>query len=358
MAGGAGLPACAFRRRYPYRAGRLSAVFDGQLIGVDVGGTKVAVATLEDARLSDSLLRPTEGSSPEGLVEEVVAGVEEARNANTAAVGIGVPSVVEFATGRVRSSVNLKLADFDLRGALEERLGVPVFVDNDATVAALAEAFDESGRPVVQNLVMFTVGTGVGGGLVLGGKVYRGTTGAAGELGHTMVGADFSHGVPPSLEFPQRGALESVVSGRILDRLAAKIAADSPRSALGKLAAGGREVDGNDAVRAAKDGDPEAIQALRTLGERLGIGIANALNTFDPDEVVIGGGVSSAGELLLGPAKDVARRFALPGVGERAEIRLARHGKQAGVRGAALLAGLELSRGDEAFASRREVEPA
>ena len=165
-------------------AGRLSKVFDGQLIGVDVGGTKVAVATLEDARLSDSLVRPTDVSSADGLVEEIVAGVEGARSARTAGVGVGVPSVVEFATGRARSSVNLHLADFDLRDALRERLGLPVFVDNDATVAALAEAFDESGRPVVQNLVMFTVGTGLGGGLVLDGKVYRGATGAGGARPH------------------------------------------------------------------------------------------------------------------------------------------------------------------------------
>jgi glucokinase len=310
-------------------------VFDVQLIGVDVGGTKVAVATLDEARLSDPIVRPTAGSSAEALVEEIVAGVEGARSARAAAVGIGVPSVVEFATGRVRSSVNLKLADFDLRRALEDRLGLPVFVDNDATVAAAAEAFDESGQPVVQNLVMFTVGTGIGGGLVLGGKLYRGATGAAGELGHTLVGVDLSQGVPPALEFPQRGTLESLVSGRILDRLAADVAAHSPSSVLGKLAAGGREVDGSDAVRAAQDGDADAIQALRTLGERLGIGIANALNTFDPDEVVVGGGVSTAGELLLAPAREVARRFALPGVGERTEIRVARHGRQAGVRGAA-----------------------
>jgi glucokinase len=326
-------------------------VFDGQLIGVDVGGTKVAVATLEHGRLSESLVRPTEASSAEGLVDEIVAGVAEARNARTAAVGVGVPSVIEFATGRVRSSVNLHLANFDLRGVLRKRLGLPVFVDNDATLAALAEAFDESGRAVIENLVMFTVGTGIGGGLILGGKVYRGRTGAAGELGHTLVGVDVSHGVPDSLEFPQRGTLESLAAGRILDHLAVKIAADSPSSALGKLAAGGREVDGHDAVEAAKAGDPEAVGALRVLGERLGIGIANALNTFDPDVVVIGGGVSLAGELLLEPAIQVARRFAVPGVGERAEIRLARHGARAGVRGAALLAGLELS-ADEVLVPR------
>jgi glucokinase len=334
-------------------------VFDGQLIGVDVGGTKVAVATLEDARLSESVLRATEVSSAESLVEEIVAGVSAVRNARTRAIGVGVPSVVEFATGRARSSVNLHLADFDIRGVLRERLGLPVFVDNDATLAALAEAFDESGHALVENLVMFTVGTGIGGGLVLGGKVYRGATGAAGELGHTLVGVDLSQGVPPSLEFPQRGTLESLAAGRILDHLAVKIAAEHPSSGLGKLAATGRQVDGHDAVEAAKAGDPEAVEALRILGERLGIGIANALNTFDPDAVVVGGGVSIAGEILLGPAKEVARRFSLPGVGERTEIRLARHGSQAGVRGAALLAGMELSRGDEAFAPpRREVERA
>ena len=112
-------------------------------------------------------------------------------------------------------------------------------------------------------------------------------------------------------------------------------------------------------MKAAKAGDQEAIEALRTLGERLGIGIANALNTFDPDEVVIGGGVSVAGDLLLGPAVEVARRFALPGVGEHTEIRLARHGREAGVRGAALLAGLELAEeGSQPTVPSREVERA
>lgn len=333
-------------------------MFDGQLIGVDVGGTKVAVATLEAGRLSDSLIRPTEVSGADALIGEIVAGVEAVRGPRAAGVGLGMPSVVEFTTGRVRTSVNLHLADLDIRGDLRERLGLPVFVDNDATVAALAEAFDESGRPLVDNLVMFTVGTGIGGGLVLGGRVYRGATGAAAEIGHTLVGMDLSEGVPPALEFPQRGTLESLASGRVLDHMAEGIAVTHPESALGRLAAEGRAVDGHDAVQAAKGGDAEAIGALGVLGERLGIGIANAINTFDPDEVVIGGGVSIAGDLLLEPATVVARHFALPGVGERTEIRLARHGSQAGVRGAALLAGLELAQGDEAALPPREVEPA
>jgi glucokinase len=334
-------------------------VLDGQLIGVDVGGTKVAVATLVDGRLRDSVIRPTEVSGAEGLVEEIVAGVNGVRNPRAAAVGVGMPSIIEFPTGRVRSSVNVRIADFDIRAVLRERLDLPVFVDNDATLAALAEAFDESGRALVENLVMFTVGTGIGGGLVLGGKVYRGATGAAGELGHTLIGLDVSQGVPEPAGFPQPGTLESLAAGRVLDHRAEAIAAENPSSALGKLAATGTEVAGHDAVEAAQAGDPDAMGALRTLGERLGVGIANAMNTFDPDVVAIGGGVSIAGELLLEPAREVARRFAVPGVGERTEIRLARHGSQAGVRGAALLAGMELSRGEEAFMPpRREVERA
>jgi glucokinase len=331
----------------------------GQLVGVDVGGTKVAVATLEDEQLCDPHIQPTEVSSAAGLVDEIVAAVESVRDPRTRAVGVGVPSVVEFATGRVRSSVNLHLADFDLRGVLQERLGVPVFVDNDATVAALGEAFDDGGRAIVQNLVMLTVGTGIGGGLVLGGRVYRGSTGAAGELGHTLIGAGFGDGAPHRGGFPQDGSLESLAAGRVLDRLGADIAAQRPDSTLGQLAARGDRVDGRDVVRAAQEDDPDAVGALRVLGERLGVGIANAINTFDPDEVVVGGGVSVAGELLLGPARDVARRFVLPGVGTQTEIRLARHGEDAGVRGAALLAGLELNHSETAFVTRRsEVESA
>jgi glucokinase len=333
-------------------------VLSGQLIGVDVGGTKVAVATLENERLSDPVVQPTQASSAEDLLGEIIGAIESARSQNTVAIGIGVPSVVEFATGRVRSSINLRLADLNLRAVLQERLGLPVFVDNDATLAALDEAFDDGGRALVQNLVMFTVGTGVGGGLVLGGRVYRGATGAAGELGHTLIGCELADGAPQPGSFPQAGSLESLAAGRELDRLAVKAAARVPSSALGKLAASGEAIDGHDAVQSAKAGDPESIHLLRVLGERLGVGIANAINTFDPDVVAIGGGVSTAGDLLLGPATEAARRFVLPGVGERTEIRLARHGQEAGVRGAALLAGLELADSGSPAPSVSGLEPA
>jgi glucokinase len=253
-----------------------------------------------------------------------------------------VPSVVEFETGCVVSSVNVPLRDVKLRTALQERLGVPVFVDNDATVAALAEAHDEHLNLVARDLVMITVGTGVGGGVVIGGRIYRGATGGAGEFGHTIVGLDLSGSVPSPKHFPQPGSLEFVASGHTLDRLAQQAAELHSESVLGQLRARGKAVLGPDVVAAAREGDQTAQQVVETWGQRLGIGIANAINTFDPEEVVIGGGAAQAGDLLLEPAKRVAGGYVVPGLGRRTTIRLARHGPQAGVLGAALLAVHEL----------------
>ena len=157
-----------------------------RLIGVDVGGTKVSVAVLEDGVLSEPVLRPTVLSDSEALVEQLVEAIEDAGPAD--AVGIGVPSVIDFETGTARSSVNIPLQGVPLRQLLTDRVGIPAFVDNDATVAALAEAHDDDLNLIAGSLVMITVGTGVGGGIVIDGRIYRGVTGAAPELGHIIVG--------------------------------------------------------------------------------------------------------------------------------------------------------------------------
>ncbi len=173
---------------------------------------------------------------------------------------------------------------------------------------------------------MITVGTGIGGGIVINGRIFRGATGAAPEIGHIIIGANLRTGAPAPGKLPEHDSLEYLASGRALDRL-------GHERGLG---------DGLAVVDAARAGDEQAQDAMRILGERLGIGIANVINTFDPELVVIGGGVSNAGDLLLDPAKRVAAEFVIPGVGTRTEIRLARYGPQAGVRGAALLARQEL----------------
>ena len=246
--------------------------------------------------------------------------VNRIRSDDLAAVGIGVPSVVEFETGRVVSSVNIPLADVPLRQVLGERLGVPVFVDNDATVAALAEAHDEELRLVARNLVMLTVGTGVGGGLVLGGRIYRGATGGAGELGHTIVGA--------RIWTARRACRAPGPGSRSRDRSSTRPPATrwigwprrrprepSPTRRSGGCSAAGKPVLGAEAVEAAQAGDPVAARIVEIWAERVGIGIANAINTFDPEEVVIGGGAARAGDLLLEPARRVALGYVVPGLG-------------------------------------------
>ncbi|HSD80114.1 MAG TPA: ROK family protein, partial [Solirubrobacteraceae bacterium] len=243
-----------------------------RVIGVDVGGTKISVATLEDGVLSDPIVRHTETASSGALVEQLVAAVRAAGPAD--AVGLGVPSTVEFATGTARHSVNVPLEGVPLRRLLGERLGIPAYVDNDANVAALAEAYDDDLRPLAGVLVMITVGTGIGGGAALNGRVFRGATGAAPELGHIIVAADLADGAPePAPRAPQPWSLEAMASGRALDRL-------------------GRErgfADGTAVVDAAQRRDERALDCLRIIGERLGIGIANVVNLFDPDLVVVGG---------------------------------------------------------------------
>jgi glucokinase len=313
------------------------------VIGVDLGGTKVAVARLRGRELGESVLEKTASAGADELLEQLAKLIERASGDSLDGVGIGVPSVVDFETGRVVSSVNIPLADVPLREVLGKRLGVPVFVDNDATVAALAEAHDDELKLVARHLVMITVGTGVGGGLVLGGRIYRGATGGAAELGHTLIGADLRGPTPAPGRFPQPGSLEHEAAGHALDRLILQAAREHPESALGKLVAAGKRIDGADAVEAARDGDDVAARTISLWGERLGIGIANAINTFDPEEVVIGGGAARAGELLLEPARRIAMEYVVPGLGTRTTIRAARHGVRAGVLGAALLAVHELA---------------
>jgi glucokinase len=317
---------------------------EGQFIGLDVGGTKIASATLEDGKLTTRELVKTDVSDSDALVGQLVELIDNLRAEHAVAVGVGLPSIIDFKTGRIAHSVNIPLADLPLRELLTEKAGMPVYIENDASCAALAEAFDEDGNLVCPNLVMFTVGTGVGGGMVFGGRLYRGATSAA-EVGHTVIGLDLEEGAPaPEGKHPLPGTLEYLAAGRALDRLAEREGREEEDSFLGRRLAQDGEVTGHDVVDGAQAGDADALRVLDVLAQRLGIGIANAINLFDPQEIVIGGGVSTAGDLLLDPARATAERYTVPGLGRHTTIRLARHGAQAGVLGAAMVAAQEEER--------------
>lgn len=312
------------------------------MLGVDVGGTKVGVAALFGGEPREAVERPTDVADSERLLDGIESAVSEVvdRVGRPAAVGVGVPSQIEFATGCVVSSVNIPLAGVRLREELARRLGVPVFVDNDANCAALAEAQCTPGGPA-RHLVMYTLGTGVGGGVVIDGRIFRGASGLGAELGHAVIEVD---GPECPGKCPNHGCLEAYCSGTALEREATELARARPDSALGRIAAESGTVKGRAAVDLARDGDQDARGLLEELGRRLGVGITGAVNTFEPEHVVVGGGLSRAGDLFIDAARREAAARALPAIFERVSISLARRGPDAGVVGAGLLAEHELAR--------------
>src|SRR4051812_457160 len=275
---------------------------DACVIGVDLGGTKLLAGTV-DAQLRVHH-RAYRLSRPEAVVATIVEAVEEARQATRAevrAVGIGVPCLIEPASGTVMACNHFDLLDVPLRDLLTERIGLPVVVDNDANAALLAEWRFGAARGA-RNVLILTIGTGVGGGMLVDGRIVRGATGAAGELGHIVI--DESGPRCPG-NCPSHGCLESFVSGPALALAGRARAEAEPDSGLGRALAGGREVTGPLVNELAHDGDAAAQEAIRSLGRHLGIGMVSLVNVFNPEVIVVGGGLVATGDLLLAPARAV-----------------------------------------------------
>jgi glucokinase len=308
------------------------------VIGVDLGGTKLLAGALDgDLGVHHRVHRAVHGLAQRELLEAVVAAVEEARAAapgEVAAVGFGIPCLIDQRRGMALMAVNLALADVPFRDLMAERLGLPVEVDNDANCAALAEHRAGAARGA-DDAVVLTIGTGIGGGLILGGEVYRGAIGAGAELGHMTIDLD---GPRCQGNCPNRGCLETLASGTALAREGRRIAQEQPDSQLGRALAAGREVTGALITELAHDGDTAAVEAIALIGRNLGVGIASLLSIFNPDVVVVGGGVIAAGDLLLEPARAEVAERALPPVRDHARIVPAQFGVEAGMVGAGALA--------------------
>jgi glucokinase len=313
----------------------------GETIGVDLGGTKMLIGVLGETEVRYESREASTGQTEDELVAMLVREIGEAKEARPAvtAVGLGIPATIDHDRGLAVSAVNLPLDDLPIRDLVEERVGLPVFVDNDGNVAALAEYLygAAQGKP---NTVMLTVGTGIGGGLVLGGEIYRGASGAGAELGHTVIQAD---GPPCQGNCPNHGCVESLASGTALGREGLAMAESSPDSALGKLLAAGEKIDGKAVTGAALDGDEIAIGVFELIGGRLGVACSSFANIFQPDAIVVGGGVIAAGDLLLEPARRELRRRALNPM-NKTPILEATMGNDAGMIGAAAMARVELAK--------------
>jgi glucokinase len=314
-----------------------------EAIGVDLGGTKMLLGVLDgDAKVVWESREASTGQSEDALVELLVGEVEEARaqRDGIAAIGMGIPATIDHEKGIAVSAVNLPIENLPIRDLVGERTGLPVFVDNDANVAALAEHLYGAARGA-ENAVMLTIGTGIGGGLILGGEIYRGATGAGAELGHMAIQMD---GPGCQGNCPNRGCVETLASGTALGREGRAAAESEPGSALGKLLAEGGEVDGKAVTEAALAGDKTAIGVFELVGGRLGVALASFANIFEPETIVIGGGVMAAGDLLLDPARRELRARALRPMNATPVVP-AELGQDAGMIGAAAMARTELERG-------------
>ena len=290
-----------------------------RVIGVDLGGTKILAGAIDanGSVLDRHEVRTPTGSQAE-LLEGIVAAIEPLADAGLAALGFGIPSVLDRVTGQALGSVNIPLEDVSLGRVMSERFGVPAAVENDANAAALAEWQLGAGRGA-ENMVMLTLGTGVGGGLVLDGALYRGWA----ELGHVVVLAD---GPPCQGNCTGHGHLEGLASGSAADRAAEKLWGEGATAEL--------------LVGRASEGDTAALEALAGIGHLLGAAIGSFFNIFSTELVVIGGGFGTAAADYLFPAAlEAARREALL-ESSRVALRIvkAELGSDAGLIGAGLLA--------------------
>jgi glucokinase len=290
-------------------------------IGIDVGGTKILAGVVErDGTVLRTERRDTPVESTEAFLAGLAGIVDSLRDDTVAAIGIGIPSTIDQREGKSVFSVHVPLAGVPLRERGEQYLGLPVALDNDANAAAVAEWTIGAGRGT-QHMVMLTLGTGIGGGLILGGRLYRGSSGAAAELGHMVLEFDG----PECRGFcTGRGHFEYFVSGSAANELAQELV--------------GPDADSRQLVAAARGGDERAGGALEQLGRKLGAGMAGLVNIFDPEMIVIGGGFGDAFDLLLEPALETLRRDALPPGRDRVRVVAAELGEEAGMVGAGLIA--------------------
>jgi glucokinase len=311
-------------------------------IGIDLGRTKLLVAAVDGGgRVLASTRRATPAGGPAPVVDAMADGVVEvlrragAGMSEVSAIGVGAPGPLDPDRGVVLNPPNMAgWVDVPLAAMLGDRLGVPAFVDNDANAAALGEHWAGAGIGV-EDLVYVTVSSGIGSGLIFGGRLYRGASGQAGEIGHTVIDPD-----GPRCACGRRGCLEAIASGFAIARAAAAAVADGRPTALSAAPPGPSAAD---VARAAHDGDQVAREIFARAGAALGAGLADLINLLNPAMIIVGGGVARAGDLLWAPMRRVIDAEAFPHARSAVRIVPAALGDAAGSVGAAAVARARLA---------------
>jgi len=271
------------------------------VVGVDLGGTKIYTALADDrGRLvAETTVPTTAAEGPGAVIARIVSTVREVQGAVsgathlTLALGVGSPGPLDPVTGVVHDTPNLGWHNVPLKKILEEMVGIPVLVDNDANLAALGEYYFGAGRGS-RHMVYVTVSTGIGGGLIIDGRIYRGAGGGAGELGHMVLDPD-----GPLCGCGRRGCLEALASGTaIASRARELVAAGGGETILREAGGSAGEITAITVAEAARRGDQEAVGIIEKAGTYLGMGLAGVVNLLNPDMLVLGGGAFKAGRLF------------------------------------------------------------
>jgi glucokinase len=309
---------------------------DRVVIGVDLGGTNTRTALVNrEGTVLDKQKETTDAAGGhERVIAKLIGNINRQReNAGrlgrtVIAVGVGAPGVIHEQSGVVIKSPNFPdWNNLPLRKTLELELGIPVFIENDANAAALGEQWRGAGSGI-QSMIFLTLGTGVGGGIILGGRIWHGADGMAGEVGHMTISPDGRR-----CGCGNTGCLEMYASSRGIVMTFGEIGPQQDSAAPLRTGITSEQV-----YQAARSGDPIAVRAMRDMGRSLGIGIANLINIFNPEMVVIGGGVRDAWDLFIDATRDEIRKRAFEYPAERTKIVPSVLGDDAGMVGAAAVA--------------------
>ena len=309
------------------------------VIGVDLGGTKIstAISTLDGKIVSQTVISTNAIEGEEPVLRRILQTIEEVLDLaqvtpeEVQAIGIGSPGPLDAKNGTIITTPNLPFRNYNVVAPIKEKFGIPVYLDNDANVAAIGEFMFGAGKGK-QNIVYFTVSTGVGGGAVLNGQAYRGNTSNALEIGHMTVNA---HG--PRCNCGNIGCLEAIASGTAIGKKGREAVLTKVETSLRNY----QEITSYEVFVEAKKGDEVAKEIVDNAMNYLGIGVANAISIFDPEMVIIGGGVSKVGDILFDTVRKVVNKRCFKSMAEACEIVPAGLGVDAGVVGAVALAILE-----------------
>lgn len=310
------------------------------IVGVDLGGTSIKLALLtNDGEFIEKWEVPTDKSESGIHIPKTIAAAIESKlkeinktKEDVAGIGIGAPGSVRLEDGLIFAAVNLGWVNFPLKAKLEEESGIPVIVDNDANIAAVGEMWKGAGNGA-KDVVMVTLGTGVGGGVIVNGRVVHGISGAAGEIGHITVQPD--HGI--LCNCGKYGCLETISSATGIARIANEKVQLATKETILKEKASHNLLTTKDVFEAYSKGDEVAEEIVNQVMRYLALGLAGVGNTLNPENIIIGGGVSNAGELILKPLKKYFDQFAFTTVRETTKLSIAKLGNDAGAIGAAYL---------------------